>query len=143
MHTVKWLKYCYLRLVILFVKYSYLIQTTSTQSYGFKLIVIIIMTKQFYLTHIWGNLGQSGPESTDNEGVLHIPYTPWLEPHHQMQYVILRTNLTIELRIWSKIPKVPNYLKKPKGNNDQNVVNNNQDEDTCLRKLVYSNNFSS
>ena len=29
-------------------------------------------------------LGQRGPESNSNEGVLQIPLTPKLEPHHQI-----------------------------------------------------------
>ena len=36
--------------------------------------------------------GQSGPESNRNEGVLHIPPSPRLVPHHQIKFnVIPRT----------------------------------------------------
>ena len=34
-------------------------------------------------------LGQSGHENNVNEEVLHIPQTPRLEPHHQMQFSVI------------------------------------------------------
>ena len=34
-------------------------------------------------------LGQCGPESNGNEGVLHILKPPGLEPHHQMQFSVI------------------------------------------------------
>ena len=46
------------------------------------------MIEQFYLIHRWDSTGttQSGPESNGNEGILFIPETLELEPHHQMQF---------------------------------------------------------
>ena len=35
------------------------------------------------------NLDQSGPESNGDEGVFHIPQTPGLDPHHQMQFSVI------------------------------------------------------
>ena len=35
-HSLNGFKYCYLTLVILFIKYSYVIQTICSQLYGFK-----------------------------------------------------------------------------------------------------------
>ena len=48
------------------------------------------MIEQFYLTHKFDPtiLGQSGPESNGNEGLLHIPQTLGLELHHQIQFCI-------------------------------------------------------
>ena len=38
-------------------------------------------------------LCQSGPGSNGNEGVLHIPQTLRLEPHHQMQVNVIHRTL--------------------------------------------------
>ena len=74
------LKYCYLTLIILFIKYSYQIQT-CTQLYGFKSLIIIIPSKKLNIS-IWAldrtligttTVGQSWPEINGNEGVLYIP----------------------------------------------------------------------
>ena len=60
-----------------------------TQVNGFKycyLILIIIPSKKFYLTHIGALTGtttpsQNEPESNGNEGAFHIPQTLRMEPH--------------------------------------------------------------
>ena len=44
-------------------------------------------------------LSQSGPGSNGNEGVVHIPQTPRLKPHHQIQFnVILITLRNLNLK---------------------------------------------
>ena len=72
-------KYCYLTLII-------------QSSINDKKIEL------FYLTHRWNltgatTLGQSGPESNGNGGVLHILWTVRLESHHQMQFDIIAWTL--------------------------------------------------
>ena len=47
-------------------------------------------------------LGQSGPESNGNEGVLHIPQTPGLETHNQMQFSIAPRNMVSSIAIYHK-----------------------------------------
>ena len=58
---------------------------------------------------------QSGPWSNGNEGVLHIPQTPELEPHHQMHFsVIPRTNCIYILWYLQKIPSKTYSVWKPR-----------------------------
>ena len=61
------------------------------------------MIEQFYLIHRWDSnkyyhSSQSGPKGTGCEGVLHIPQTPKLVPHHQMEVLDMSTwyHITVE-----------------------------------------------
>ena len=68
-------KYSYLRLKILLLKYSYLVQMICTQRYGFKYLIRIILSK-WLNSSIWlinrTILDLSEPGSNSNEGVFHI-----------------------------------------------------------------------
>ena len=81
---------------ILFIKYSYLIQITCTQLYGFKLLIITLA--KHLNSSIWPtdgtltgtiNPGQRRLKSNSNEGVLHIPKASGLESHHKKQFSII------------------------------------------------------
>ena len=74
LHTAKWFP------VILFIKYSYVIQIICHQLYGFKLLLIIILSKLLN-SSVWPlhgtltdntNQDQSEPESNGSEGIPHI-----------------------------------------------------------------------
>ena len=85
----------YLRIFIC-IKYSNQIQTIFTLLYSFKYsYLMLIIFKQIYLTHRWDHKntipGQSRAGSNGNEGVLHIPRAPELEPHYQMLLSIIPT----------------------------------------------------
>ena len=42
---------------------------------------------------------KSGPESNGNEKVLHIPQTPRLGLHHEMQFNVILQTIRVDLRV--------------------------------------------
>ena len=93
LHTVKWFQ------VLLFniCNSIYQIFLSNTNKWNTAIWFQITYYKWFSCS-IWpldgGLTGtttpvQSGLESNANEGVLHIPQTPRLEPHHQIQFSVI------------------------------------------------------